>query len=33
MTRERARQIEKDALRKMREGIIYWGTEPKLLPS
>ncbi|MDD5232906.1 MAG: RNA polymerase sigma factor RpoH [Syntrophales bacterium] len=33
ITRERARQIEKDALRKMREGIIYWGTEPKLLPS
>ncbi|MDD2671789.1 MAG: RNA polymerase sigma factor RpoH, partial [Syntrophales bacterium] len=30
ITRERARQIEKDALRKMREGIIYWGTEPKL---
>jgi RNA polymerase sigma-32 factor len=33
ITRERTRQIEKDAIRKMREGIVYWGSEPKLLPS
>jgi RNA polymerase sigma-32 factor len=33
ITRERARQIEKEALRKMREAIIYWGKEPPLLPA
>ncbi len=33
ITRERARQIEKEALKKMREAIIYWGKEPPLLPS
>ena len=31
ITRERARQIEKEALRKMRDEIIYWGKEPPLL--
>ena len=31
ITRERARQIEKDALRKMRDEIVYWGKEPQLL--
>ncbi len=31
ITRERARQIEKEAIRKMREEIIYWGKEPQLL--
>ncbi len=31
ITRERARQIEKEALKKMREAIIYWGKEPPLL--
>ncbi|MFB3925211.1 MAG: RNA polymerase sigma factor RpoH [Syntrophales bacterium] len=33
ITRERARQIEKDAIKKMREAIIYLGKEPKLLPA
>jgi RNA polymerase sigma-32 factor len=33
ITRERARQIEKEALKKMREAIIYWGKEPPLLTS
>lgn len=31
ITRERVRQIEKEALKKMREAIIYWGKEPPLL--
>ena len=31
ITRERARQIEKEALKKMREAITYWGKEPALL--
>jgi RNA polymerase sigma-32 factor len=31
ITRERARQIEKEAIRKMRDEIIYWGKEPALL--
>jgi RNA polymerase sigma-32 factor len=31
ITRERARQIEKDALRKIRAAIPYWGKEPALL--
>ena len=31
ITRERARQIEREALKKMREAIIYWGKEPPLL--
>jgi RNA polymerase sigma-32 factor len=31
ITRERARQIEKDALRKIRAAIPYWGKAPALL--
>lgn len=31
VTRERARQIEKEALKKLRAMIPYWGSEPKLL--
>jgi RNA polymerase sigma-32 factor len=31
ITRERARQIEKEALRKMRAAIPYWGKGPALL--
>lgn len=31
ITRERARQIEKDALRKIRTAIPYWGKGPALL--
>jgi len=31
VTRERTRQIEKEALRKLRTMIPYWGNEPKLL--
>ncbi len=31
VTRERARQIEKDALRKIRAAIPYWGKGPALL--
>ena len=31
ITRERARQIEKEALKKLRALIPYWGSEPKLL--
>lgn len=31
ITRERARQIETEALRKMREAIVYWGKEPALI--
>lgn len=31
ITRERARQIEKDALRKIRTAIPYWGKAPALL--
>ena len=31
ITRERTRQIEKEALKKMRDEIIYWGKEPQLL--
>jgi RNA polymerase sigma-32 factor len=31
ITRERARQIEKDALRKIRAAIPYWGKGPALL--
>ncbi len=32
ITRERARQIEKEALRKLRAEIPYFGSEPELLP-
>ena len=31
VTRERTRQIEKEALKKLRAMIPYWGSEPKLL--
>ena len=31
ITRERSRQIEKEALKKLRAMIPYWGSEPKLL--
>jgi len=31
VTRERARQIEKEALKKLRAMIPYWGNEPKQL--
>jgi RNA polymerase sigma-32 factor len=32
ITRERARQIEKEALKKLRAELPYFGTEPELLP-
>jgi RNA polymerase sigma-32 factor len=31
ISRERARQIEKETIKKMRDEIIYWGKEPSLL--
>jgi RNA polymerase sigma-32 factor len=32
ITRERARQIEQEALRKLRTALPYLGSEPELLP-
>ena len=32
ITRERARQIEQEALRKLRTALPYFGSEPELLP-